>query len=198
MKKPKKIVVLGGDGYLGWPVSMYLAQNDYNVLIIDDYSKRKISKSLGLNSLTPIKKLNIRVNCWNKISKNKIEFKIQDLRNFNKSKEIFEDFRPDSVIHFAEQPSAPYSMMNYEAASFTMKNNLETTLNLAYLVNNLNVKPHIVKLGTMGEYGTPNIDIEEGFINIRHKNREDKFLFPRKGGSLYHTTKIQDTDLLYF
>lgn len=198
MKKAKKIIILGGDGYLGWPVSMFLSKNDYDVLIIDDYSKRKISKKLGINSLCPIKKLDIRVSSWNKISKNKIKYKIQNLRDYEKSKLIFNEFQPDTVIHFAEQPSAPYSMMSYEAASFTLKNNLETTLNLAYLVNNLDVKSHIIKLGTMGEYGTPNIDIEEGFINIRHKNREDKFLFPRKAGSLYHTTKIQDTDLLYF
>lgn len=198
MKKSKKIIILGGDGYLGWPVAMFLAKNNYEVLVIDDYSKRKICKELGLKSLCPVKKLDLRTRSWNKISKNKIQFKIQNLRNYQQSKEIFDDFQPECVIHFAEQPSAPYSMMNYKAASFTLKNNLETTLNLAYLVNNLETKAHIIKLGTMGEYGTPNIDIEEGFINIRHKNREDNFLFPRKAGSLYHTTKIQDTDLLYF
>ena len=198
MKKSKKIIVLGGDGYLGWPVAMFLSKNNYDVLIIDDYSKRKICKKLGIKSLCPVKKLDKRVSSWNKISKNKIKYEIQNLRDYEKSKPIFNKFQPETVIHLAEQPSAPYSMMSYEAASFTLKNNLETTLNLAYLVNNLDTKAHIIKLGTMGEYGTPNIDIEEGFINIRHKNREDKFLFHRKGGSLYHTTKIQDTDLLYF
>ncbi|MCK4911577.1 MAG: NAD-dependent epimerase/dehydratase family protein [Thermodesulfovibrionales bacterium] len=111
---------------------------------------------------------------------------------------LFWEFKPDAVVHYAEQPSAPYSMLNQEAAAFTVRNNLISTLNMAYAVREVNPSCHIVKLGTMGEYGTPDIDIEEGWLEIEHKGRKDKFLFPRQAGSLYHTTKIQDTDMLWF
>jgi Nucleoside-diphosphate-sugar epimerases len=105
---------------------------------------------------------------------------------------------PDTVIHFAEQPSAPYSLMNYKTANFTISNNLLVTNNLMLAVKDFSPNSHIIKLGTMGEYGTPDIDIEEGWIDINHKGRNDKFLFPRQGSSIYHTTKIMDTDLLWF
>ena len=112
--------------------------------------------------------------------------------------EQFERFVPDTVIHYAEQPSAPYSMMGYDEARATLSNNLTATLNVIWAVLRHAPGCHIIKLGTMGEYGTPNIDIEEGWIDIEHKGRREKFLFPRQAGSLYHTTKILDTDLLWF
>ena len=110
----------------------------------------------------------------------------------------FAAFKPDAVVHYAEQPSAPYSMIGFEEARNTLTNNLNATLNLIWAVLKHAPDCHIIKLGTMGEYGTPNIDIEEGWIDIQHKGRSDKFLFPRQAGSLYHTTKVLDTDLLWF
>ncbi|MGD9826238.1 NAD-dependent epimerase/dehydratase family protein, partial [Desulfobacter sp.] len=105
---------------------------------------------------------------------------------------------PEAVIHYAEQPSAPYSLMDYKRANTTISNNLLVTNNLMFAIRDLAPDTHIVKLGTMGEYGTPNIDIEEGWIDIEHKGRQGRFLFPRQAGSIYHTTKIMDTDLLWF
>lgn len=195
----KKIIVFGGDGYLGWPVSIFLSKLNYKVLSVDNYDKRKISKKLGIKPIFPISSLEFRTKTWNKIFKeNKVDFKILNICNYKKIVEIFKTFKPDCIIHFAEQPSAPYSMKGYSEASYTLQNNLVTTFNIIQASKETGIFPHIVKLGTMGEYGTPNIDIEEGFIDITHKNREDRFLFPRQGGSLYHTTKILDTDLLYF
>ncbi|MDC3091780.1 NAD-dependent epimerase/dehydratase family protein [Rickettsiales bacterium] len=195
----KKIIEFGGDGYLGWPVSIFLSKLNYKVLSIDNYDKRKISKKLGIKPIFPISSLEFRIKIWNKIcKKNKVDFKILNICNYKKIVEIFKNFKPDCIIHFAEQPSAPYSMKGYSEASYTLQNNLITTFNIVQASKETGIFPHIIKLGTMGEYGTPNIDIEEGFIDITHKNREDRFLFPRQGGSLYHTTKILDTDLLYF
>jgi len=105
---------------------------------------------------------------------------------------------PDTVIHYAEQPSAPYSLINYKNANTTISNNLLVTNNLMFAVRDYSPSTHIIKLGTMGEYGTPNIDIEEGWLDIEHKGRKDKFLFPRQASSIYHTTKVMDTDLLWF
>jgi len=111
---------------------------------------------------------------------------------------VFREFKPDAVVHYAEQPSAPYSMMGYDQARQTLQNNIGATFNVIWSVMRNAPACHIVKLGTLGEYGTPNIDIEEGWIDIEHKGRSDRFLFPRQGASLYHTTKILDTDLLWF
>ena len=112
--------------------------------------------------------------------------------------EIVRDFQPECVVHYAEQPSAPYSMRGPREARFTLENNLGTTFSLIWAMIQHAPNCHMVKLGTMGEYGTPNIDIEEGWIDINHNGRSDKFLFPRQAGSLYHTTKVLDTDLLWF
>ena len=116
----------------------------------------------------------------------------------NSSSSYIKCEKPDIVIHYAEQPSAPYSLLNYKYANITLVNNLLVTNNLMFAIRDLSPDTHIIKLGTMGEYGTPNIDIEEGWINIEHKGRKDTFLFPRQASSLYHTTKIMDTDLLWF
>ena len=197
--KKKNVIVLGGDGYLGWPVSIFLANKGHNVLSIDNYDKRKISKTIGIKPLYITKKLDHKIKLWKKISnKTNIDFKILNICNFLNLEKVYRNFRPDTVIHFAEQPSAPYSMKGFKEASYTLQNNLITTFNIIQAAKKTGINPHIIKLGTMGEYGTPNIDIEEGYIDILHKNRQEKFLFPRQGGSLYHTTKIMDTDLLYF
>ncbi|MCL6472828.1 MAG: NAD-dependent epimerase/dehydratase family protein [Firmicutes bacterium] len=193
-----RILVLGADGYLGWPTCMYFSQRGHDVTGIDNYFRRNASRELNCEPLIANPDLLQRARIWEKISGKKIHIHIGDVTDYSFLKEIFTEYRPDTVVHYAEQPSAPYSMMDRDKAAFTLTNNLVTTLNVIYAVREVAPDCHIIKLGTMGEYGTPNIDIEEGWIEIEHLGRKDKFLFPRQAGSLYHTTKIQDTDMLWF
>ena len=192
-----KILVLGADGYLGWPTAMKLASDGHQVLAIDNGARRKLTRQMGVPPLCEPPPFNERVGYWNSIQESKIGFQVCDICDYPALLSVFREFKPETVVHYAEQPSAPYSMIGHEEARYTLENNLLGTLNLAYAVKEVNPKIHILKLGTMGEYGTPNIDIEEGYLEISHRGRTDRFLFPRQASSLYHTTKIQDTDLLY-
>lgn len=193
-----RVLILGGDGYLGWPTAMAFSAQGHEVFIVDNYLRRNIARELDVEPLLPAPNLHTRVRLWEAISGYKMQMEIGDCRDYSFMARIFHSFQPEAVIHYAEQPSAPYSMINYHAAHLTLSNNLTTTLNVIYAVHEHSPQCHIIKLGTMGEYGTPNIDIEEGWIEINHKGRKDTFLFPRAAGSLYHTTKIMDTDLLWF
>lgn len=193
-----KVLVLGADGYLGWPTCMYFSQRGHEVIGVDNYFRRDAARELNCEALTPNPNLTQRAKFWKDNTGKTIHIHIGDASNYYFLGTIFETYKPDAVIHYAEQPSAPYSMIDYERASFTLKNNLLSTLNVIYAVHQFAPGCHIVKLGTMGEYGTPNLDIEEGWLEIEHKGKKDKFLFPRQAGSLYHTTKIMDTDLLWF
>ncbi len=193
-----KILVLGGDGYLGWPTAMDLADRGHEVAVVDNYLRRDLARNEDVSPLFTLPNLVERCRIWNEISPQQITPFVGDLRDWTFVQQVFTSFTPDAVIHYAEQPSAPYSMLRRQAASLTLSNNLEVTANVIFAVREFAPDAHIVKLGTMGEYGTPNIDIEEGWLNVEHKGRSDKFLFPRQAGSLYHTTKIMDTDLLWF
>jgi len=193
-----KILILGGDGYLGWPTAMHLTANGFNVAVVDNYLRRNLCKKENVEPLFDVPNLHERVRLWEKISGYKVPLYIGDLTEWNFIAEVFKSFQPEVVIHYAEQPSAPYSMLNRQAATLTIRNNLLVTSNVIFAVHQFVPEAHIIKLGTMGEYGTPNIDIEEGWIEITHKKRKERFLFPRQAGSLYHTTKIMDTDLLWF
>ena len=193
-----KILILGADGYLGWPTCLYFSQRAHEVIAVDNYFRRNAAVELDCEALIPVPNLTRRVAIWEEVTGNKIKPHVGDITNYEFLLSLFREHCPDAVVHYAEQPSAPYSMINREKAAFTLQNNLMTTLNVIYAVKETNPECHIIKLGTMGEYGTPNIDIEEGWLEIEHKGRKDKFLFPRQTGSLYHTTKIQDTDMLWF
>jgi UDP-sulfoquinovose synthase len=193
-----RVLILGGDGYLGWPTAMYFSQRGHEVIGIDNYFRRNASIELDCEPLIPTSNLVQRATIWEGLTDKKINVYIGDVTNYEFLLSIFKKYSPEVVIHYAEQPSAPYSMINRDKAAFTIQNNLISTLNVIYAVKEANPDCHIIKLGTMGEYGTPNIDIEEGWIEIEHKGRKDRFLFPRQASSLYHTTKIQDTDLLWF
>ncbi len=192
------VLILGGDGYLGWPTAMFLSNLGHNVAVIDNYLRRSLADELALPNLSTTLDLEERVSLWGKTTGYEIKAFVGDCCDFEFLSDVVNRFQPDTIVHYAEQPSAPYSMIDHRAASLTLQNNLNGTLNLIWAVNKYSPDCHIIKLGTMGEYGTPDIDIEEGWLNINHKGREDKFLYPRQGGSLYHTTKIQDTDLLWF
>lgn len=193
-----KILILGADGYLGWTTCMHFSQRGHDVVGVDNYFRRNAAVELDCEPLIPTPNLMQRARIWEEISGRKISIHIGDVTDYGFLLSVVEEHRPDAVIHYAEQPSAPYSMLSRDRAAFTIKNNLISTLNSAYAVKEVNPDCHIIKLGTMGEYGTPNVDIEEGWIEIEHGDRKDRFLFPRQASSVYHTTKIQDTDLLWF
>ena len=206
-----KILILGGDGYLGWPTAMYFSNRGYEVTVVDNYLRRHACDEIDVGMLYPVPTLIQRAKIWYEKTGYEIKVVIGDLTEphimrslFNGTVEyswaintVFSGI-PDTVVHYAEQPSAPYSLINYHYADITLTNNLRVTNNLMFAVRDYARETHIVKLGTMGEYGTPNIDIEEGWLEIDHKGRKDTFLFPRQAGSMYHTTKVMDTDLLWF
>lgn len=193
-----QILILGGDGYLGWPTAMHLSAKGHDVGVVDNYLRRNICREENVEPLFDVPNLIERANIWEKRTGLKIRVFIGDLTKWEYIAEIFKNFQPDAIVHYAEQPAAPYSMLNRRAAMLTLLNNLSVTANVIFAVREFAPQAHIIKLGTMGEYGTPNIDIEEGWIEVEHRGRKQNFLFPRQAGSLYHTTKIMDTDLLWF
>ncbi|MGD8740203.1 MAG: NAD-dependent epimerase/dehydratase family protein, partial [Desulfobacterales bacterium] len=193
-----RILVLGGDGYLGWPSAMHLSAHGHEVAVADNYLRRRLCREEKVNFLYEVPNLDERAALWQSVSGHQIAVHIGDLNEWNFVADVFEKFGPQAIVHYAEQPAAPYSMLNRKAATLTLKNNLTVTANVIFAVREFCPDAHIVKLGTMGEYGTPNIDIEEGWLEVEHKGRQHKFLYPRQAGSLYHTTKIMDTDLLWF
>lgn len=193
-----RTLILGGDGYLGWPTAMNFAMANADVCVVDNYLRRHIAEGTDSDPLIPTPNLSSRAKVFEEITGKKINVVIGDLADPDIMDRIIKEFKPDTIIHYAEQPSAPYSMRGPKEARLTFQNNLDVTFNCIWSVLQHAPDCHIVKLGTMGEYGTPNIDIEEGWIEIDHKGRRDKFLFPRAAGSLYHTTKVLDTDLLWF
>ena len=192
-----RIMILGADGYLGWPTSVELALKNHNLLLIDNFIKRKLIKKYNRKVLVNTPRADKQLTKLKKYNK-KIKFSNIDCTNYDSLSSSFKNFKPDAVIHFAEMPSAPLSMLGDSEGWMTLKNNLQSTYNLISIIKKYNSNCHIIKLGTMGEYGTPNIDIEEGWLNISHKKRTHKFLYPRQASSLYHTSKIMDTDLLWF
>jgi len=207
----KHILILGGDGYLGWPTAMYFSNRGYSVTVVDNYWRRNACNTIDVGMLCPVPTLQERAKIWHELTGQEIKVVIGDLADPEVMRSFFNGLVtydwaidpsftgiPETVVHYAEQPSAPYSLINYKTANFTLANNLLVTNNLMFAVKDFARDTHIIKLGTMGEYGTPNIDIEEGWIEIEHKGRKGKFLFPRQASSLYHTTKIMDTDLFWF
>jgi len=193
-----QILILGGDGYLGWPTAMHLSSEGHKVAVVDNYLRRRLCREENVKPLFQVPNLNERTRLWKAKSDLRIPVFIGDLNDWDFVTEVFQKFTPEAIIHYAEQPAAPYSMLNRRAATLTLQNNLSVTANVIFAVKEYCPDAHIVKLGTMGEYGTPNIDIEEGWLEVEHKNRRHKFLYPRQASSLYHTTKIMDTDLLWF
>ena len=193
-----RILVLGADGYLGWPTTMDLAAKGHDVVAVDNYLRRTIAKDTDSEALYKTPNLIERGKIFEEVSGHKVDVEIGDLSDADFCLGLFEKYKPDAVVHYAEQPSAPYSMRGFAEAQKTLNNNLNVTFNVIWGAIQHAPECHIIKLGTMGEYGTPNIDIEEGWLEIEHKGRKDKFLFPRAAGSLYHTTKVLDTDMMWF
>ena len=193
-----KVLVLGGDGYLGWPTAMFLSKQGHDVTVFDNFVKKKIENEQNVRPLFPQTPLKERVDLWNKNINNPIKLIIGDLLNHRLLYDTLEQIRPEAIIHYAEQPSAPYSMRGRDSCFFTQHNNVMGTINLLFAMKKHCPNAHLIKLGTMGEYGTPNIDIEEGWINIEHKGRKDRVLFPKKPGSFYHLSKVHDSNNIEF
>jgi UDP-sulfoquinovose synthase len=193
-----RILVLGGDGYLGWPTALHLSKRGHDVGIVDNMIRRHYDDEMGANSLVPIRQLQRRVATWKDVSGLTITPYIGDLTDHPFVVRTIQQFEPEAIVHFAEQRSAPYSMIDRDHAVYTQVNNVVGTLNLLYAIADLNPDIHLVKLGTMGEYGSPNIEIEEGFIEITHKGRTDTLPFPKQPNSFYHLSKVHDSHNITF
>ena len=193
-----RILVLGGDGYLGWPTALHLSARGHDVGVLDNFARRQYDYEMGVDSLVPALQLQRRVATWKEVSGYTIRPFIGDLTDDQFVEASLKDFGPDAVVHFAEQRSAPYSMIDRKHAVYTQVNNVVGTLNLLYAIKDIDPNIHLVKLGTMGEYGAPNIDIEEGFIEIHHKGRTDVLPFPKQPNSFYHLSKVHDSHNIQF
>src|SRR5579875_2584401 len=193
-----RILILGGDGYLGWPTAMYLSRRGHVVGVADSYIKRRWEQELGIEPLFPIRSLPERVQVWKELSGHTVTLFEGDLTDYDFVRGMLEAFRPDAIVHYGEQPSAPFSMMDVQRCVQTQVNNVVGTLHVLWAMREVAPSCHLVKLGTLGEYGTPNIDIEEGFIEIEHKGRRDVLPYPKQPGSFYHLSKVHDSHNIMF
>ena len=193
-----RVLVLGGDGFCGWPTVLHFSARGHEVAVTDNLSRREWDEELGTSSLTPIASLEDRAAAWQRLTGRHIEIVTGDLTDFDVVRSVFEDFRPDAIVHYGEQRSAPYSMIDRAHAVFTQVNNVVGTLNVLYAMRDVVPDAHLIKLGTMGEYGTPNIAIEEGYIEIEHEGRRDVLPYPKQPGSMYHLSKVHDSHNILF
>jgi UDP-sulfoquinovose synthase len=193
-----RVVVLGGDGYCGWATALYLSMKGHSVAIADNYARRQWDFELGVQTLTPIRPLPDRLKVWQKLTGSTIDLFVGDVTEYDFLSSVIKDYEPEAVVHFAEQRAAPYSMIDRKHAVFTQVNNVVGTLNLLFALREFRPDCHLIKLGTMGEYGTPNIDIEEGYITIEHNGRKDTLPYPKQPGSFYHLSKVHDSHNIMF
>lgn len=193
-----KVLVIGGDGYCGWATALYLSNRGYEVGILDSMVRRHWDLELGVDTLTPIATIQHRIQRWQDLTGKKIDLFVGDITNYDFLSKTLHQFEPEAIVHFGEQRSAPFSMIDREHAVLTQVNNVVGTLNILYAMRDSFPDCHLVKLGTMGEYGTPNIDIEEGYITIEHNGRKDTLPYPKQPGSMYHLSKVHDSHNIHF
>ncbi len=193
-----KVLVIGGDGYCGWATALHLSNRGYEVGILDSLVRRHWDLELCIETLTPIAPIQQRIQRWKDLTGKTLDLFIGDITNYDFLIKSMRRFQPDAVIHFGEQRSAPFSMIDREHAVLTQTNNVVGNLNLLYAMKEEFPDCHLVKLGTMGEYGTPNIDIEEGYITIEHNGRKDTLPYPKQPGSMYHLSKVHDSHNIHF
>jgi UDP-sulfoquinovose synthase len=193
-----KVLVIGGDGYCGWATALYLSNQGYEVGILDSLVRRHWDLQLGVETLTPIASIQHRLQRWQDLTGKSIDLFVGDITDYDFLSKALHQFQPEAIVHFGEQRSAPFSMIDREHAVLTQVNNVVGTLNLLYAMREDFPNCHLVKLGTMGEYGTPNIDIEEGYITIEHNGRKDTLPYPKQPGSMYHLSKVHDSHNIHF
>ena len=202
----KTILVFGGDGFCGWPTALHLSQHGYDVVIVDNFSRRKIDIDLGLQSLTPIQTMEQRLATWKEVSGREMRFVLLDIAHeYDRLLHLLQEYKPRAIVHFAEQRSAPYSMRNSLCKRYTVDNNLNTTHNTLCAIVESGLDIHLVHLGSMGVYGygTANMPIPEGYLPVvihtpEGKDIEKEIMYPPAPGSIYHTTKTQDALFFYF
>jgi len=193
-----RVCILGADGYLGWPTALHLSARGHDVIAVDNLVRRRWDRKLGTHSLASISTMDRRVERWRAEGGRRIEWTNVDVCDSRALRALIERHQPDAIVHYAEQRSAPYSMISAETAVETQVNNVVGTLNLLFAMRDVAPDCHLVKLGTMGEYGTPNIDIEEGWLEVEHNGRRDRVLFPKLPGSFYHLSKVHDSHNIEF
>jgi UDP-sulfoquinovose synthase len=193
-----KVMIMGMDGYLGWTLSMYMSARGHDVCGIDNYTRRKTVKEVGSDSATPIRSMNDRIKSFEKSTGKKLRFYEGDLTHYDFVDHIIQQENPEAIVHLGEIPSAPYSMIDVDHANFTQVNNIVGNNNILFAIRKHVPECHLVKLGTMGEYGTPNIDIPEGFFDIEYRGRKERLPFPRQPGSWYHLSKVHDSHNILF
>jgi UDP-sulfoquinovose synthase len=193
-----RVLILGGDGFCGWPTALHLSARDHEVAIFDNLSRRAWDTELGVSSLSPLASLTERAAAWRRLSRRELSVIVGDLTDYEAIRAAIASFAPDAIVHYGEQRSAPYSMIDRSHAVFTQTNNVVGTLNVLYAMRDHAPDAHLIKLGTMGEYGTPNIAIEEGYITIEHEGRTDTLPYPKQPGSFYHLSKAHDSHNILF
>jgi len=193
-----RIIIAGGDGFCGWPTALHLSRRGHELVLADNLIRRRWDEELGSSSLLPIADPEERVAAWEELTGIALGFELVDLADTERVYELVERIKPDAIVHFGEQSSAPYSMIDAPHAISTQVGNVVGTLNLLFAIRDLVPDCHLVKLGTMGEYGTPNIDIEEGYLEVEHKGRRDRLPYPKQPGSFYHLSKVHDSHNILF
>jgi UDP-sulfoquinovose synthase len=186
-------MIMGMDGYLGWTLSMYMSGRGHDICGVDNFSRREHVKEMGSQSATPIMTIGERVAAYKKATGRELRFYEGDLTHPDFTELVIEKEKPDCVVHLGEIPSAPYSMIDVQHCNYTQINNIVGTNNILFAMKKHVPACHLLKLGTMGEYGTPNVDIPEGSFDIEYRGRKDRMMFPRKPGSFYHLSKVHDT-----
>ncbi|MCI5047404.1 MAG: NAD-dependent epimerase/dehydratase family protein [Aquisalinus sp.] len=200
-----KVMVLGGDGFCGWPTSLYLSRRGHDVCIVDNLSRRKIDIELEVDSLTPIRPIHQRLDVWKELTGNEISFYNFTVgENYHRLLTLIKEFQPDAIIHFAEQRAAPYSMKSAQHKRYTVMNNLGATNDVLAAIVEAGLDTHVIHLGTMGVYGygTAGMKIPEGYLKVKVETEEglvdNEILYPANPGSIYHMTKTQDQLLFHF
>ena len=201
----ENIIILGGDGFCGWPTSLHLSRAGYDVTVVDNLSRRKIDVELECSSLTPIRSMSHRIKAWENVSGQLLNFVCMDLsEHYHRLLSLIKDLRPRAIIHFAEQRAAPYSMKSSWHKRYTVNNNLNATHNTLAAIVESGLDIHLIHLGTTGVYGYGSADmpIPEGYLTITvdvdGRRREMEILYPANPGSIYHMTKTQDALFFYY
>ena len=177
---------------------MAFSRAGHRVAVVDNFAKRQWEAELGVRPLFAVPTLHERIRAWREVNENEIELFVGDLTDYTFVESVVGGFRPDTIIHYGEQPSAPYSMIDVRHATYTQANNVVGNLNLIFAMRDLSPESHLVKLGTMGEFGTPDVDIEEGYLTVSQDGRSHTFLYPKTPGSMYHLSKVHDSHNIHF